>query len=71
MTEASAVLRDQCIGRQECFPDFNKGLNGYDPCPNYVKWMDARWDCEVPVVPGLLDGQQSCIFFTPLYDYIY
>ena len=45
MTEASAVLRDQCIGRQECFPDFNKGFNGYDPCPFYVKWMDAKWDC--------------------------
>jgi|LauGreSuBDMM15SN_2_FD.fasta_scaffold84633_1 hypothetical protein len=45
MREVSGVLRDQCLSKQTCYPDFNKGLNGQDPCPGHVKWMDAGWDC--------------------------
>ena len=45
MKEVSSVLRDQCLHKQACSPDFNIGLNGQDPCPNHVKWMDAGWDC--------------------------
>ena len=69
MKEVSNVLRDQCLHKQTCFPDFNIGLNGQDPCPNHVKWMDAGWDC-APLNQGVLirlskNRTHTCTFLLP------
>jgi len=50
MAEASNILRNQCLGRASCTPNFQ--ALGSDPCPGRVKWMDAAWECAAPQAGG-------------------
>ena len=43
MAEVSNIVRAQCLGLPSCTPNFQ--VLGTDPCPGYVKWMDAAWEC--------------------------